>query len=225
MTLTPNGLELHCNRALPNAGTIGYFLLIDNNLLANAVVTANDATNQITSASAHGLVTGARFRIATSGGTLPAPLSPSVDYYAAVVSPTLLLPCLTFADALSATAIDLTSQGSSLVINEQALLPTDAQAVILAHECVGNNYSRHAVTAIGASIIGPDGKSRKNPVVWSQQALGGSIIYRHVAFLDGGLPAVGNGTGVLTHLSTLASPVTIADTVSQPIAYQFGHEN
>lgn len=225
MTLTPNGLKLHCDRALPSAGTIGYFLLINNSLVLNLSATADDTTNEITTATPHGLVTGTRVRIATSGGTLPAPLSPSVDYYAAVVNPTVLKVCASLADAQTATAIDLSSQGSSLAINEQQLIPSDHPTVIINHECSGNNYSRQPVTAIGAAVAGQDGKARKNPVVWSQQALGGAITYRHIAFLDGGTAVAGNTTGTLTHLVTLASAITIADTVNQPLAFQFGHEN
>jgi hypothetical protein len=225
MPLTPAGLKEFTDRALPPTGTIGYFLLIDGDLLTNAAATADDTTNEITTTAPHGLVTGTRIRIATSGGTLPAPLSPTVDYYAAVVSASLFQVCATLADAIASTPIDLSSQGSNLAINEQALLPTDPKEVILGHECSGNNYSRYPVTAIGPAIIGPDGKARKNPVVWVQQALGGTIAYKHVAFLDGGTAVVGNSTGIVTHLETRPNLITIADTVSQPISYQLGAEN
>jgi hypothetical protein len=227
MPATTAGLQLNADRALPPTGTIGYFLLVDGDLLTNGACTANETTNEITTTTPHGLVPGTRVRIITSGGTLPGPLSAATDYYVAVVSASVLQLCATLADAIAATPIpvDLTSQGSNLALNEQLLLPTDRKEVILNHECSGNNYSRYAVTNIGTSIIGLDGKARKNPTIWGQQALGGSISFKHIAFLDGGTAVVGNTTGILSYLVTNTNITTIADTVVQALAFQLGCEN
>ena len=223
-SLTPAGLKLAADRLLPNTGTIGYFLLINNSLFTSAVA-ADASTNTLTTASAHGLVTGARVRLATSGGTLPAPLSPTVDYYASVTGASTLTVSANLADSLIGIAIDLTSTGSNLTINEQLLLATDRQEVIMAHECSGNNYARRAVTNIGAATVTAGGLALKAPTTWSQQASGGPIVYRHVVFLDGGTSTVGNATGTVTHMETLATPTTIADTASLLIAFQLGAKN
>lgn len=224
--LTPAGLKLACDRNLPNTGTIGYFLLINNDLLTAAPATADAGTNEFTLGVSHSLVTGTRVRVATSGGTLPAPLSPTVDYFIATlfVGAGIKL-CATLADAIAGNAIDITSTGSNLTINEQLLLPTDRQQVIMAHECAGNNYTRRAVTDIGGAVVTAAGLALKNAVSWSQQALGGAIVYRHVVFLDGGTATAGNATGTLTHMETLSNPTTIADTSIQLIAFQLGAKN
>lgn len=226
MSLTPIGLQTHLDRALANTGLIGYFCLIDDDLVTNLPVTASAAGNTLTTATPHGLVTGSRIRVATSGGTIPAPLSPTIDYFVGVVSATEILLYATLAQAIAATSeIDLISTGSGVQINEQALLPTDAKEAILAHEVTGNGSARQPVAALGAAIVTTTGKALKNPVTWSQAASGGDIIYRHIAFVDGGNSTIGDTTGILTHLQSSATAKTIADTSNALLSFQFGHEN
>jgi hypothetical protein len=226
MVMTPAGLQIYLDRALANTGVIGYFCLIDDELLLNAAAVGNSGTNTITTTNPHGLVTGTRIRVATTGGTVPAPLSPTTDYFAAVVSATELKICATLANAIAGTEIDLASNGSNLQINEQILLPSDPKEVILAHEITGNGYTRQQAAALGAAtIVQATGKALKSPVTWAQPATGGDIVYRHLAFLDGGNSTIGNTAGVLSHLLTLATPKTIADGANALLSFQFGHEN
>lgn len=231
MPVAPNALAVYLDRALPNTGAIGSMLLLNDTLLTNAACAVDATANTFTTATPHGLTTGERVRVNTSsagfGGSVPAPLSTTVDYFANVVSTTVFRLCATLADAVNATpvVIDLTSVGSSVVANAQTLLASDRKEVLLAHECSGNGYTRAAVSNVGASSVGADGKARKPAVLWSVAATTGPIVYRHVLFLDGGTNVVGNATGTPAHMQTLANPVTIAAGSSETFSYVLGHQN
>lgn len=216
MPLTPQGLKIHLDRALPNTGAIGEFALIDDSLTTNLAVAANTTADTLTSATAHNLVDGSRFRVATTG-VLPDPLSASVDYYAQIVNATTLKPCASLDDAILGNPVNLTSVGSNLVINEQTLTASDTDDAILAHEVTGNGYARQSVADIGPSVI-LGGQARKNPVTWTQAATGGAIVYQHIAFVDSVLNKI-------TYFDTLTTPKTIAAGDSQIISYQFSNEN
>jgi hypothetical protein len=71
--------------------------------------TANDTTDQLTVARDY--TTGERIRFTTTG-TLPAPLTTGINYYAIRIDATHIKVALTFNDALAGTAIDITTTGS-----------------------------------------------------------------------------------------------------------------
>lgn len=74
--------------------------------------TANATTDELTTAYAHGLVTGDVVNVATTT-TLPSGLSASTDYYARVVSTTVITLHTTAAGASANTGkVDITSTGS-----------------------------------------------------------------------------------------------------------------
>lgn len=231
MPQSPAGLALHADRALANTGTIGSMILLNDTLLTNAACTVDASLNTFATATPHGLTTGERVRTNTSaagfGGSVPAPLSTTVDYFAQVQSATVFRLCATLADAVNATPVivDITSVGSSVVVNAQLLLASDRKEVLLAHECSGNGYTRAAVTNIGAASIGVDGKARKPAVLWSVTATAGAIVYRHVCFLDGGTTVVGDATGTPSFFQSVGNPVTIAAGASETFSYVLGHEN
>lgn len=229
MPVSPNALAQFADRALPNTGTIGAMILLNDTLLTNAACAVDASLNTFTTATPHGLTTGERVRINTSnagfGGNVPAPLLSTVDYFANVTSPTTFRVCATLNDAINATPIDITTVGNSVIANSQLLLASDRKEVLLAHECNGNGYARTAVANIGPAAIGIDGKARKPAVLWSIAASTGPIAYRHVCFLDGGTTTVGDSTGTPAYINTLANPVTIAVGASETFSYVLGHEN
>ncbi len=69
------------------------------------------ATDRIT-ITAHGLTTGLKGQ-ASSGGTLPAGLAISTDYFVIVVDANIIKLATSLANALASTAIDITDQGTN----------------------------------------------------------------------------------------------------------------
>jgi hypothetical protein len=153
-TPSQSTLTTIADAAYPSTGTIGYIILLKAALATGLGVTANSSTGVFTTASAHGLVTGSRVRIASTG-TVPSPLSATTDYYAIVSSTTTLRLAATLADTQSSTAIALTDAGSgSLTLNERPLTAADSIAVLVNKELAsGGGYSRLPIANAGAATI------------------------------------------------------------------------
>jgi hypothetical protein len=78
------------------------------------IASVNTGTDEITCSAPHGLVTGDPFLVVYSpnGGTLPAPLAPVTHYWAIRQSDTVVKLAASSSDAMTGTAINLTSVGS-----------------------------------------------------------------------------------------------------------------
>lgn len=74
--------------------------------------TVDDATDIITTASAHGLVTGNVLRVSNSGGALPTGLVGATDYFVILLSTTTFKLASSLANAQAGTAIDITTAGT-----------------------------------------------------------------------------------------------------------------
>jgi hypothetical protein len=83
--------------------------------LAGAISSVNVTSNVIT-ISDHGLTTGLKGRLTTTG-TLPAGLALSTDYYVIVVNANSIKLAASYENALADTAIDITDQGSSAAVH------------------------------------------------------------------------------------------------------------
>ncbi len=128
-TFSIDSLISNCNDAFTNMGTYGYLTLLSGNLATELSYTANATTNTLTTATAHGMVTGSRLRLV--GGTLPSPLLTNTDYFAIVSSPT----AFTLAATLGGVTIDLPDAGSgALTLTEQALTASDPLSVLVNKE-------------------------------------------------------------------------------------------
>jgi hypothetical protein len=122
-----------CDSVYPTAGIYGYLTLLKGTVATGLSYAANATTNALTTATAHGMVTGSRLRLV--GGTLPAPLLANTDYFAIVSSPTVLTLATTLANATANTPIDLTDAGAgALTLTEQALTAADPIAVLINKE-------------------------------------------------------------------------------------------
>lgn len=191
-TLSSNLLLAHCDRAYPPTGLWGYATLLSGTLASGLVFTASASTNQLTTASAHGLVTGSRFRVA--GGTLPSPLVANTDYYAIVSSSTVLSLATSLANAQANTSIDLSDAGSGvLTLTEQALTAADPLSVLINKEISHPSFaSRLAITDLGAATI-VSGAARKPDKILSinNTSLSQSLSYRYILFIESSLTATG----------------------------------
>jgi hypothetical protein len=72
----------------------------------------NGATNEITFSAVHDLVTGDAVTLSDTGGLLPVELDVGVDYYAIVVSTTVIKLAASAADATASVAINFTTGGT-----------------------------------------------------------------------------------------------------------------
>jgi hypothetical protein len=218
---------------IPNAGSIGYWALLNQNFTTALTFTANAGTDVLTTASNHNLVTGTRVRFATSGAaTLPGcsgltetTLLSSRDYYAIVTGATTLKVADTQALAVAATAINLTDSGSgTLQLTEQSLLVSDLVEVLINHELnatTNPDYARNLWTGAGAAVAGV------KPIKSWTQAVGAAetntLDYRYKLLLKGGISTIGDITGTKSYLITeqalvsvpIGQSVTISVTVSQ----------
>jgi hypothetical protein len=176
------------------AGAIGQCILLTGSTTLNLTVTTDALTNTITG-TAHGLVTGSRVRI-NSSGTVPGGVAAGVDYYAIALSANQFKVAETLADAVAGTEINLTDGGTGTVtINEQALLVGDAIEVLIAKELPSGIYQRQPIT-VGVAVI--EGlEAVKPPVVVTLDNTGTTdITYRHVLIAYGAGSAIGSITGI-----------------------------
>jgi hypothetical protein len=151
-TFSTASLITNCNDAFPSTGTWGYMTILSGTLATGLTYTANATTNELTTASAHGLVTGSRLRLV--GGTLPTPTVTGTDYYAIVSSTTVLRLATTLANAQAGTAIDLSDAGSgALTLTEQALTAADPLSVLINKEVSHPAWTARAlIDNLGAAI-------------------------------------------------------------------------
>lgn len=140
--------------AYPATGTIAHVILLKPTLALSLGVTANATTGVFTTASAHGLVTGSRVRVASTAA-IPSPLSATTDYYAIVLSPTTLKLAATLADAIAIVEIALTDTGTgTLTLNEQAVTAADSIEVLINKELPATGgYARMPITNAGAASL------------------------------------------------------------------------
>ena len=190
----------------PNTGTWGFMTLLKGDVNAGLAYTANATTNALTTATAHGLVTGSRIRLV--GGVLPTPTVANTDYFAIVSSPTVFTLAATQVAAVAGTpVIDLTDAGSgSLTLTEQPLLFTDTLAVLVNKEIAHPSWTARAlIDNLGASVdvAGVAEKVQKTLSVSNNSAT--TINYQHYLFIKGGLGTIGSTTSTGIILSTEAT--------------------
>jgi hypothetical protein len=206
-TASERALKTFCDDVFPPTGAIGYVALLKPDLTANLSTTANATADTLT-ATAHGLTTGSRFRLASTE-TAPAPLLTTQDYYAIVTGANTFKAAVTLADAIASTAINLVDAGSgSIVLNEQSLTTADPLAVLLAKEITHPAWTvRAPIAAIGAASI-VSGSAEKNPVtitVTNTNATALTYGYVLLLFGDTMTNAIGSLTGIIADLMTIES--------------------
>lgn len=201
----------------PPAGAAGHIALIDDFLATNIVFTASTATNEITTAAVQNLRTGSRVRL-TTAGTLPAPLVAGTDYFiikaAAAATPTTVFRLATsLANALSSTAIVLTTTGSGPhQLTEQPLNKTDPLSVWIAHEFPSHTgyTTRFAATSLGNCII--DTVANEAYKVATFSYLNGAAtprVIKHILFIRSGSLTIADSTGTFlieTPVTTIQCP-------------------
>lgn len=195
MTSSTTELLRVAEAVYPAGSVIAQLILLRSGTAINLTVTTNALTDTMTTA-AHGMVTGSRFRI-DSSGTVPGGLAAGVDYYAIGLSTTQFKAAETLADALAATAINLTDGGTgNVVINEQFVNATDPIEVLIAKELAsGGAYVRQAVTTAAATFNGTE--AVKPPVVLTLTNTDAvDMVYRQILVAYGASSAIGTVTGI-----------------------------
>lgn len=228
-TLSPASLAAVNDRIWAATGTLGYLLLL-NGTLFSGTFTVNASSDVITTASAHGLVTGSRFRVSTTG-VLPAlssgSLSASVDYYAIVLSSTTLQLATTLANAQAGSPVfvNFTDTGSGThTLAEQRLNDEDPISVLVNKEITHPSYARNAVAALGAAVaVGDFGE--KAPISFTYSITGSALVFRHVLFIRGGTSTIGNTTGTEPQLTTESADVSITAGAPKIVTLVFRTKN
>jgi len=182
----------------PNTGQVGRATILSGSTFTGNV-TITPASDLITTATAHGLVTGSRVRIAATT-TAPSPLLTTTDYYAVVISGTTFKLAATLEDALGAVVVNIIDSGSGAVsVTEQAVNNSDPLSVLLNKEVSHAGYtSRPAITDIGAAVVLGNG-AQKLPIEVSIVNSGGSALtFRHTLLLFGSSASatIGSSSGV-----------------------------
>ncbi|MES2170570.1 MAG: hypothetical protein V4479_07590 [Actinomycetota bacterium] len=138
---------------------------------AITITAVNTSTDQL-GVTAHGLITGDRFRLRNVGGALPAAtpaLAPTVDFFAVVSDANNIQISDTNAHALAGTnLVNLTGTGSGTNILEYGLpycLPTAAAALGTQVKSVNDNQAWAALVAMYDLLTG------QAQSLWSQVAL------------------------------------------------------
>jgi hypothetical protein len=188
--------------------------LISGDLALNMTTTASPSTGTLTTSSAHGLVTGARIRLAPAaaivGDYVPGGTNEITDYFAIVLSTTTLKLATTLANANAGAQLTLTSAGQGVLLNQQLLVADDPNSVIISRELPsGNGYTERASTTIGNAVItGNEAWQTSQPA--NIAATGGPLIYRHVALFLNSSSSIGDTSGDLLDLRTETGNITIA---------------
>jgi hypothetical protein len=217
---TDQALRAYADAVYSATGVIGYIALLKNGLTTNTV-TANAATEVLTTAANHGLVTGIRFRL-SAAVTAPAPLVTTVDYYAIVVGPTALKAAATLADAIAGVAINLNDAGlGTITLLEQELNPSDPLSVLINKELSHPAWtSRGVIGSTGAASTPSTGVAEKTPpgaTITNTSAT--PLIYKHALLLFGGTSVIGSINGVTsTQMATETIPQVVAQGETKVLA-------
>ncbi len=207
------GRQFVCDDLFPNTGTVGRIALLSANLSLNLGFTANASTDVLSTASAHLMVTGSRFRVVSSGGTVPGGLTAGVDYFAIVTGGSTVKAAATLADALAATAINLTDTGSgTLTLNEQALTVEDTIEVLVNKEVTHPVWtSRAALASLGASTLVGENAEKAPHTVSINNTDASTLAFKYILYLMGSSASatIGDTTCDYFYLSTEASTQSI----------------
>jgi hypothetical protein len=120
-------------------------------------VSAVDTANDKLTATAHGLVTGDRFRVRNFGGALPTGLAAVTDYFAIRVDNDNLKAATSSANAFAGTAVNLTGAGSGVNTIEYGLpycIPTALAAAGTQIKSANDNGAWSALVTLYALLTG-----------------------------------------------------------------------
>jgi hypothetical protein len=188
--------------AFPSIGIIGRLLLLTNDLLLAASVTANSSTNTLMFTGNHNLVTGTRFKLT---GTMPAPLVAGTEYFAIKINATTIKVALTLDDAIALTEVDLISTGSSINFDEQPISAIDPISVLVSKELPSNSfYSRKEIQDVGVPAL-IAGEATINYQITLQNLTANTITFRHYLIAYGATAAIGSVTGITAYELETAS--------------------
>ena len=207
------------NSIFPAAGIWGYLTLLKGDLATGLGYAVNATTNQLTTISAHGMVTGSRLRLV--GGVLPTPLLANTDYFAIVSSATVLTLATTLADALAATSIDLTDAGSgALTLTEQVLTAGDPLAVLVNKEISHPAWTARSVVDNLGVAVATSGAAVKPPkIIPVTNTAGTPLTYAHYLYIAsaaaGALGSAPPGAGFL--FESAAAAITLAPSESRSV--------
>jgi hypothetical protein len=216
--LSPASLALVNDRIWSPSGTLGYLILLKGDLYVGNF-TVDASSDELTTPTPHGLITGSRVR-GNSSGFLPTLVSgswsPSTDYYAIKISNTGLKIASSLADALAGIALEFTDEGSGThTLSEQTLTEADPVDVLINKELNPPDYSRQVVSNVGnATAVSSYGEKAPISITYYTSS---DLTFRHVLFLRDATSTIGDTTGTEPQLTTESTNVVISAGVPKVI--------
>jgi hypothetical protein len=202
---SPDSLKYALDAVYPATGIFGYLILLKGDLLTNASASVDIVTNKFTTASPHGLVVGSRIRVA--GSTLPAPTAEYDEYYVIPTSATDFKIADTLDNAQAGTAIDTTTAGSGVLINEQYLSIYDPPEVLINKELAAvGGYQRLLISDLGADYPAFGAAYRATKTISFVNTGASNILHQHVLIARGASASVGDAAGIVA-IDLLTEPV------------------
>jgi hypothetical protein len=214
-TFSIESLIAKTNQIFPAVGDWAHLTLLSGDLTTGLAYTADPATNILSTATPHGLITGSRVRLV--GGTLPTPLLVNNDYYVLFVSATTLRLSISPVDVQLNNPVDLADAGSgALTLTEQALKSTDLLSVLINKEIVHPSWSNRLLLSdlgVATGVGGVAETPGKSFAIYNTDAT--PLTYGHHLYIEsvvaatgalGNIPPVGTGFA----LETLPNIVTLS---------------
>ena len=160
---------------------------------------------------------------------VPTPLLGNTDYYAIVISPTVLKLADSLANAIASTSIDLTDAGSgSLTLTEQVLTGTDPLNVLVNKEISHPSWTvRATIDNLGAAAVvaGAAEKPVKTITVCNTAAT--ALSYQHCLIIESAaaaaLGSVPAGAGFI--FNSEATVQSIASGTARPLLLRLRAKN
>lgn len=183
---------------------------------AITVSAVNTSTDTLTG-TAHGLLTGDRFRVRNVGGALPTGLAAVTDYFAIRVDANNVKPATSSANALAGTpVVDITGAGSGTTTIEYGLpycIPTALAAAGGQIKSANDNGAWNALVALYALL------TAQAQAVWSTIVIALTVTFNALVTFAAGATAAANqhitvsGTGRFKH-GTMTKIIAGADLFS-----------
>jgi hypothetical protein len=184
-TVSKSLLLDNCDQAFKPTGIWGVATLLTGQLALVQAATVDAATNTVTCAVPHALVSGSRIKLT---GVLSLPLLATLEYRVLVLSPTTFK--LLALDNITLITL-LTNQ--SLTWSEQNLSVDDPLAVLINKEVVHPGFTtRVPIANLGAAVLVNGMVSKPAKLVQFPNTAASNLTYKQVLFIQDGSPQLGS---------------------------------
>jgi hypothetical protein len=184
-TVSKSLLLDQCDLAFKSTGVWGVATLLSGQVALAQAATVDAATNTITCAMPHALVSGSRIKLT---GVLNLPLLSTLEYRVLVLSPTTFRLL-----ALDNTTLVTLLTNQSLTWSEQNLNVDDPLAVLINKEVVHPGFTtRVAIANLGTAVLTNGVVSKPAKLVQFSNMAASNLTYKQVLFIQDGSLQLGS---------------------------------